>query len=228
MLAADGGMDGHLDDYAVEVPISALEHYSYCPRQCALIHVEQTYDENQFTIRGRLAHERVDSGEGRSTRGVREFRALSLWSDRYGLIGKADLVELRDSGPFPIEYKVGRRRGPHAEVQLCAQALCLEEMFGRSVEAGALYFRAERRRYPIVFDGALRRRTVDVVEAVREQIMRQEVPEAPNDHRCPNCSLINACLPSVVSASSLARQMQRDLFRPQPLPRSETRGVVDA
>lgn len=215
-------------DERVDVPISAIEHYSYCPRQCALIHVEQTYDENQFTIRGKLAHERVDRGEDRSTRGIREWRALPLWSDQYGLIGKADLVEVRDGRLFPVEYKVGRRRGPHADLQLCAQALCLEEMFGQPVEAGALYFRAERRRYPVALDRSLRQRTLEVVEAIRRQFTRQEVPGAPNDQRCPNCSLINACLPSLVAASSRLVQAQRDLFRPQPLPRSDSRGDPDA
>ncbi|HEY8489746.1 MAG TPA: Dna2/Cas4 domain-containing protein, partial [Dehalococcoidia bacterium] len=95
----------------VEVPIGALEHYSYCPRQCALIHVEQTFDENQFTIRGRLAHERVDRG-GETERGdVRVLRGVPLWSDRLRLRGRADVVELRPEGPYPVEYKVGRRRG---------------------------------------------------------------------------------------------------------------------
>ncbi|MCK9485485.1 MAG: CRISPR-associated protein Cas4 [Dehalococcoidia bacterium] len=204
-------------DDRVDVPISAIEHFSYCPRQCALIHVEQTYEENQFTIRGRIAHERVDSGEQRSTRGVREVRALSLWSDRYGLVGKADLVEFRDGRPFPVEYKVGRRRGVHAALQLCAQAICLEEMFGGSVEAGALYFRAERQRYHVPIDAPLRQQTLEIVEAVRQQVARRTVPEAPNDQRCRHCSLINACLPSLVASSSRLRRAQRDLFRPQPL-----------
>ena len=90
------------------VPISALEHFSYCPRQCALIHVEQTFDENVFTVRGRLSHERADLGETTAPRGVRQLRALPLWSDEYGLIGKADVVELHPEGPVPVEYKVGR------------------------------------------------------------------------------------------------------------------------
>ena len=203
-------------DDRLDVPISALEHYSYCPRQCALIHVEQTFDENQFTIRGRIAHERVDAGEDRSTRGVRTLRSIPLWSDQYGLVGRSDVVEMRESGPFPVEYKVGRRRATHADVQLCAQALCLEEMLGKPVTRGALYFREERKRYDVDLDAALRSRTLAVVDAVRRQLTLQQVPEAPNDERCPNCSLINACLPTVVAESRRHERYRRDLFSPAP------------
>lgn len=201
----------------LDVPISALEHYSYCPRQCALIHVEQTFDENQFTIRGRLAHERVDSGEDRRIRGAQTLRSIPLWSDKHGLVGRSDVVELRQAGPFPVEFKVGRRRGIHADLQLCAQALCLEEMLGSPVRTGALYFRSERKRYDVTFDDMLRARTAATIEAVREQLMRQLVPEAPNDRRCPNCSLVNACLPSVVGETRRMRGYQSELFRPLPL-----------
>ncbi|MCK9497210.1 MAG: CRISPR-associated protein Cas4, partial [Dehalococcoidia bacterium] len=173
-------------------------------------------------IRGRIAHERVDSGEDRSTRGTRSLRALPLWSDEHGLIGKADVVEIHDDVPFPVEYKVGRRSAhpvtgeAHADLQLCAQALCLEEMFGVTVPAGAVYSRAERRRYPVRFDASLRNRTLDAIEGVREQLARQIVPDAPNDKRCPNCSLVNACLPSVVGARR-RRTDSHQLFVPQPL-----------
>src|SRR2546421_12437828 len=99
--------EGVFDVDEIEVPVSALEHYSYCPRQCALIHVEQTFDENVYTIRGRLAHERVDAGDDTIRQGVRVMRGIPLWSERLGLRGKADLVEFRADGPYPVEYKVG-------------------------------------------------------------------------------------------------------------------------
>jgi CRISPR-associated exonuclease Cas4 len=201
-------------DAEIDVPISALEHYSYCPRQCALIHVEQTFDENQFTIRGQIAHERVDSGEDRSLRGVRTVRGIPLWSEQLGLQGKADLVEFREDGPYPVEYKVGRRRSEHADLQLCAQALCLEEMLATSVPRGAVFHHAERRRYEVEFDARLRARTVEVIGAIREQLRRQELPPAPNDARCPNCSLVNACLPSVIGERARMRGLQGALFRP--------------
>jgi CRISPR-associated exonuclease Cas4 len=201
----------------VEVPIGALEHYSYCPRQCALIHVEQTFDENQFTIRGRLAHERVDREEETIRGGIRVLRGVPLWSDRLRLRGRADVVELRADGPYPVEYKVGRRRGIHADIQLCGQALCLEEMFGTQVRAGAVFHYALRRRYEVIFDTALRNRTMAVIEATRELLRTQALPPAPNDRRCPNCSLMNACLPSVVGEQARLRGLQGALFRPLEL-----------
>ena len=123
----------------VDVPISAIEHFSYCPRQCALIHVEQTYHENVYTIRGSLAHQRVESAETTVEHGIRVVREIPLWSERYRLRGKSDAVEFRRAGPFPVEYKVGRPHGIHADLQLCAQALCLEEMLGVGVPVGAIY-----------------------------------------------------------------------------------------
>jgi CRISPR-associated exonuclease Cas4 len=134
---------------SIEVPISAIEHYSYCPRQCALIHVEQVFEENVFTIRGRLAHERVEQGEETSASGVRVFRDVPLWSERLGLRGKADVVEMRPEGPYPVEYKVGKRHGAHADLQLCAQALCLEEMLASTVERGAIFLADDARAFRI-------------------------------------------------------------------------------
>src|ERR671921_686889 len=118
------------------VLISALEHYSYCPRQCALIHVERVFDENVFTLRGRRAHERADAPNTTGENGVRIERALPLWSDELGLNGRADVVEFpADGGIVPVEYKHGpRRERKHDDLQLCAQALCLEEMLGARVE----------------------------------------------------------------------------------------------
>jgi CRISPR-associated exonuclease Cas4 len=206
--------DEYADDDAVEVPISAIEHYSYCPRQCALIHVEQTWDENQFTIRGRIAHERVDSGVDAALRDVRVVRGVPLWSERLGLRGKADLIEMRAEGPYPVEYKVGKRHGSHADLQLCAQALCLEEMLGRPVPRGAIFYHATRRRHEVVFTDELRERTVDTVARIRAVLREQLLPPAPNDARCPNCSLLTACLPSVVGETPRLRGLQGSLFRP--------------
>ena len=207
-----GGQPGAEMD--ILVPISALEHFSYCPRQCALIHVEQTFDENVFTVRGRLSHERADLGETTTPRGVRQLRALPLWSDEYGLIGKADVVELHPEGPVPVEYKVGRVTGGHAALQLCAQALCLEEMFGAPVPVGALYSHATKRRVRVAIDEELRERTLAAVSAVRSLLSEQQLPAPVNDSRCPDCSLINACLPAVVGETPRVRGYQGALFRP--------------
>jgi CRISPR-associated exonuclease Cas4 len=129
------------EEGAEPVMISALEHYSYCPRQCALIHIEQTFDENIYTLRGHLAHERVDQTTSRNEDAVRVERGLPLWSKHLGLVGRADVVEFYDENPYPVEYKQGQRRDWQFEaIQLCAQALCLEEMFGLAVPKGAIYY----------------------------------------------------------------------------------------
>lgn len=198
----------------VDVPISAIEHFSYCPRQCALIHVEQTYDENVYTIRGSLAHQRVDAGEPTMEGGVRVVRDIPLWSDALGLRGKADAVEFRANAPYPVEYKVGRQRGIHADLQLCAQALCLEEMLSVAVPVGAIYHHAIRSRREVEFTPALRVRVIEVVEQIRDILTRQIVPTAPNDRRCPSCSLVASCMPAVVAEPDRIRGLQGALFQP--------------
>lgn len=205
------------------VLVSAIEHYSYCPRQCALIHVEQVFEDNVYTVRGELAHERVDEGDPSVMEGVRVARGIVLWSNRLGLFGKADVVEFRPEGPYPVEYKVGRRHGAHSDYQLCAQALCLEEMLGVAAPRGAIFYRAARRRHEVVFDDALRQRTVEVIQGVRAMLRAERLPEAPNDARCPNCSLGDVCLPAVVAERSRLRGLQGALFHPyeaQPESRS--------
>lgn len=204
------------------MPISAIEHYSYCPRQCALIHVEQTYEENVYTVRGKLAHERVDEGRAENRPGIRVTRGLHLWSERLGLRGKADVVEFQPGRPpFPVEYKVGRRRGPHADLQLCAQALCLEEMLETSVPEGAIYSHAERRRYRVGFGDELRQDTVRLVGEIRAQLRQQHLPPAVDDARCPPCSLVHACLPKVSAHPARLRGLQGALFRPLAAPAAD-------
>jgi len=183
------------------VPISALQHYRYCPRQCALIHVEQTYDENLYTLRGNRAHTRVDETHSELVEGVRRETSLPIWSDRYGLTGRADVVEFQGDGtPYPIEHKVGKRKARDAdEVQLCAQAICLEEMFGVSVPEGALYYRASRRRRTVPLDGPIRSITFETIEAVHDLLEQHRTPAPVADERCPKCSLNESCMPDTVS-----------------------------
>ncbi len=199
------------------VPISAIEHWSYCPRQCALIHVEQTFDENLYTIRGRLAHERVDSGEDEVDGDLVVLRALPLWSDRHGLVGKADVVEMRPSGPYPVEYKVGPPHSHHADLQLCAQALCLEEMTGSKVPRGATYHHATRRRREVVFSRALRDATIAITGEIRKMLDFQEVPAPVADSRCRSCSLADSCQPTAMHDLDARRRWDSGLFRPLPL-----------
>lgn len=198
----------------VIVPISALEHWSYCRRQCALIHVEQVFEDNVFTIRGHLAHERIDRGEDTAEEGVPFRRAVPLWSDRYRLRGRADLVEFRSQGPYPVEYKVGRRGGSHPDLQLCAQALCIEEMLGVAVPLGAVFHRATARRREVALDTKLRGRTLEAIEDIRSILCDERLPAARNDARCPNCSLLHVCLPQVVGEQDRLSGLQGALFRP--------------
>ena len=205
------------EDGAREPPepvlISALQHWSYCPRQCGLIHLEQTFDENLYTLRGKHAHARVDRPGNEARRGARVERGLPLWSRRLGLTGKADTVEFVDGVPYPVEYKVGARKaGGHDELQLCAQALCLEEMLGVAVPRGALYYHASRTRHEVHFDAALQSRVDEAVTAVRRMLDRGVLPPAPNDARCPKCSLIESCLPGVVGGDAAGERYRALLF----------------
>ena len=200
-----------------EVPISAVEHFSYCPRQCGLIHLDRVFEENVFTVLGRLNHEKVDSGEETVRLGIRTVRSIPLWSHRWGLYGKSDLVEFGPDGPYPVEYKLGERRGDHAALQLCAQALCLEEMLGQPVQRGSIYYSGTRRRREVSFDNALRERTITAIRGVREMLSGERLPPPANDARCPNCSLVDACVPSVVGNPARLRGMQGALFRPLEL-----------
>jgi CRISPR-associated exonuclease Cas4 len=202
------------DQERILVPISALEHWSYCPRQCALIHLEQTFDENLYTIRGRLAHERVDSGEADVEDGVPALRALPLFSDRLGLIGKADLVELRATGPYPVEYKSGPPIGVHADIQVCAQALCLEDMTEQDVGRGAVFHVSTRRRREVVFDAALRALTIATTAAVRGMLEELTLPPPANDARCRSCSLNDSCQPAVISDGPIRMRRDAELFHP--------------
>lgn len=198
------------------VLISALEHFSYCPRQCALIHVERIFDENVFTLRGRRAHERADEAHTTLENGVRVERALPLWSDRLGLQGKGDVVEFHGDGRVvPVEYKHGaRRERRHDDLQLCAQALCLEEMLDVPVHHGAIYSIQTRRRREVAFDEPLRADTCAAIEDVRALHKNTgPLPAAVNDKRCPKCSLIDACLPATVVAARHSR-LAATLFVP--------------
>ncbi len=194
------------------VLISAIEHWSYCPRQCGLIHIEQVFDENLFTMRGRAAHERADQAQGVEEEGRRIERALPLWCDRLGLQGKADVVEFWPDGSIlPVEYKHGPRREKiHDDMQLCAQALCLEEMFGVSVNRGAMYYFSSRRRREVEIDDELRAATEVVIAAIRESNRTGVLAPPVDDARCPNCSLIDACAPSVITA--IAGRKWKGLF----------------
>lgn len=187
------------------IPVSALQHYTYCRRQCALIHVDRQWEENLFTLRGRQAHRRVDEETGEWDGEVRIERAVPIWSDRLGLVGKTDVVEFHPDGTlYPVEYKRGpRREGHHDDIQLCAQALCLEEMLGVAIPLGAVYHVKSRRRREVVLDVALRERTEAAVVAVRELLAQPALPSPVEDRTlCRACSLIEVCMPDVAPVAA--------------------------
>ncbi|MFV9510189.1 CRISPR-associated protein Cas4 [Tepidibacillus sp. LV47] len=194
------------------IMLSALQHYVYCPRQCALIHLEQTFEENVFTLRGNRVHERVDTPDGEQLPDRRVERALPIWSERLGIIGRADCVEfLSDGTPYPVEYKVGKRKSKQADkVQLCAQALCLEEMFGVPVPKGALYYYQSRRRLEVEMTKSLRNLVEQTVNHVREMLQKQHLPSPVADVRCRDCSLQEACLPQVSASLNISAWLSED------------------
>lgn len=193
-----------IDDEDDLIPISALQHYLYCPRQCALIHIERLWAENRQTAEGRLLHDRADTPRIERRHGVRTITAMPLSSAELGIVGVADVVEFRleqnSEHPSPVEYKRGRSKAHRAdEVQLCAQALCLEAMFGCRVEEGALFYGQTRRREAVAFDDELRRLTLDTIRATGQMIRSGLTPFANYQaKRCDACSLIELCQPQLL------------------------------
>ena len=185
-------------DEAEIVQISALEHFVYCARQCALIHVDGLWFDNEHTIRGAAGHHRADTANDRFERGVQVLRHLPLWSERHGLAGRADAVSVDAQGHMvPVEYKIGGRHGDAASLQVCAQALCLEEMFSVEVALGYVWFAANRRRTSVAIDQELRVRTISAVRAIRAMQHSSILPTAVDDARCDHCQFADHCLPSI-------------------------------
>ncbi len=190
------------------IALSALQHHLFCSRQCALIHVEQAWSENALTAEGRLLHERTSEPGHEVRRGVRVATAMPLVSRRLGVSGIADLVELHpiDGGgwqPLPVEYKRGKPKSYRAdEVQLCAQGIALEEMFGLPVPEGVLFYGETRRRTDIAFDSGLRQLTADVAAEARAMIASGTTPPAIYDRaKCRACSLAELCRPKAFEKS---------------------------
>jgi CRISPR-associated exonuclease Cas4 len=203
--AAPPGRSGWDDD---PIPISALQHALYCLRQCALIHLDRAWAENRLTAEGRVLHEAADTTATRRRHGVRTATALPIACRRLGIAGIADVVEFhadeRGETPFPVEYKRGRPKLHRAdEVQLCAQALCLEEMSGVPVPKGALFYGETRRRLAIHFNTELRRLTEETISTVRALLGAGTLPTAVYEPRkCRACSLIDICRPKVAGRSA--------------------------
>ncbi len=190
--------------------ISALQHLLFCERQCALIHIEGLWAENRFTVEGTHLHRKAHDGPNDTHTGVRIVRGLALRSFRLGLVGVADVVEFRSmqggpAVPFPVEYKRGRPKSHEADrVQLCAQALCLEEMLGVAIPAGALYYGKTRRRRAVKFDGTLRQLTEHTCQRLHALMASGKTPRAMREPKCSRCSLYELCLPHAMNVRRTA------------------------
>lgn len=218
------------DDF---IHISALQHYVFCPRQCALIHVEDVWQENVFTVRGSILHEKVHSDTYETRGTLKTVRALRIHSFRLGLIGRADVVEFRRSTDgsdvpevLPVEFKSGQPKDDISDkVQLCAQALCLEEMLNTRVKGGAFFYGRTRRRVQVEIDEELREQTEDTIAAVQDLVSRKHVPTFDELicnsgmpatrylEKCRHCSLYDVCQPRAMNERKLQEYL-RTLYTP--------------
>jgi len=184
--------------------LSALQHLLFCPRQCALIHIEQLWSENRLTAEGRILHERVHTAARESRRKIRVEFDLPIRSFTLGISGRADVVEFhqKENGiwqPFPVEYKRGRPKGDDSDrVQLCAQAMCLEEMLNVSVPKGALFYGKKQRRMEVALDASLRRKTTETATALHGLFESAVTPPPVYSRRCERCSFVDLCLPKIL------------------------------
>ncbi len=215
-----------------KIPLSALNQFLFCPRRAALIHIEGIFKDNHHTLRGDIVHEHADLAGYDVVKGVTLLRALPVWSERLGLSGKCDIVEAVGASPDlksqivdlklggiaalrPVEFKLGKRRQwANDDVQLCAQALCLEEMFGLAIPRGAVFHADSKRRREVEFTTELRQATEHAIgklhALLRESTAR--VPPAVFKPACEECSLFDLCLPQATCAESRAKRLARQVF----------------
>jgi CRISPR-associated exonuclease Cas4 len=183
------------------LPISGIQHLLFCPRQCSLIHVERVWKENLFTIEGHILHKRVHESDIEVSSSSRIERGIPMRSLVYGLIGKADVVEFhyKDGklvNVVPVEYKRGRPKKDYIdEAQLCAQALCLEEMLGIPISHAFLFYGKNRRRTKVYFDDILRKNTIKAITNYHRIINSRETPKPVYTSKCRRCSLYELCMP---------------------------------
>jgi CRISPR-associated exonuclease Cas4 len=202
------------------LPISALQHLAFCERQCALIHVERQWEENQRTAEGRVLHEHVDEGYRAYQRGMKQFAGVYVQARQLGIAGRLDVLELIKTADapdtcrslgisgrwelHPVEFKRGKPKQHDSDrVQLCAQALCLEEMTALEVVAGSLFYGEIRRRDEVVFDKPLRERTRQLIARLREMFSEQLLPPAVWHRHCRACSLLEVCQPKIVNGARI-------------------------
>lgn len=193
------------DDF---IMISSLQHYIFCPRQCGLIHIDDVWQENLFTVRGEILHEKVDTDSYETRGDIKTVRGLRIHSFKYGLVGRCDVVEFRQTKNgkeiLPVEFKAGEPKEDISDkVQLCAQVFCLEEMLNIKITKAAFFYGKIRRRNVVDLDSELRNQTEQVIENVRKIISEKNVPIVEYTSKCRNCSLINICQPKALNNKKL-------------------------
>lgn len=212
------------DDF---IMISALQHYIFCPRQCGLIYIDDVWQDNLFTVRGEILHEKVDTDTYETRGDIKTVRGLRIHSYKYGLAGRCDVVEFkvvntqedsRLSGNdikevIPVEFKAGEPKDDISDkVQLCAQVLCLEEMLNVEISKAAFFYGKIRRRFIVDITNELREQTVEIINKVRELVESRKVPVIEYSSKCRNCSLINVCQPKAMNNKKLRKYIQ-ELFQ---------------
>ena len=204
-----------MNEIADPINVSALNQYTYCPRRCGLIYLESEFSNNIHTARGNAEHERVDqSGYVTTREGARAEYALPVWAEQLGLIGKCDVVEFwPDGNIYPVEYKHGaRKKRLSDDLQLVAQAMCLEEMFSATIAHGAIYHHTSRRRREVTISPELRQQVEETVAAIRAMLASGKLPPPVNDARCKECSLNDICQPEVLAETVGQRALLAELF----------------
>lgn len=198
------------DDF---IMISALQHYIFCPRQCGLIHIDDVWQDNLFTLRGEILHEKVDTDSFETRGDIKTVRGLRIHSYKYGLVGRCDVVEFKDTSNgkeiLPVEFKAGEPKEDISDkVQLCAQVLCLEEMLNVEISKAAFFYGKIRRRNIIAITEELRKQTEEVISKVRELVDSKTVPKIEYSSKCRNCSLISICQPKALNKKRLNLYIQ--------------------
>jgi CRISPR-associated exonuclease Cas4 len=208
------------------IQISGLQHLAFCKRQWALIHIDQEWEENFLTAEGRNLHERVDEGYQEFRKGLRQYSGLYVKSLKLGIYGRTDLIEAikSDNCPtnsiqmlglkgkwtlFPVEFKRGKPKNHEADmIQLCAQALCLEEMTNTPIESGAIFYWQIRKRIEVEFDSCLRQKTIQIIELAHDLMELGQIPAAEYGNHCRSCSLLEICLPRKLDSAKLKKYRQ--------------------
>jgi CRISPR-associated exonuclease Cas4 len=197
------------------IAVSALNQYAYCPRRCALIFMDCEFEDNIHTVRGTAEHDRADQTfHVCDAAGVRLEYALPIWSQRLGLSGRCDVVEFHPDGKvYPVEYKHGKKRQwLNDDLQLAAQALCLEEMFNLTIERGAIFHKSSMHRREVEITSELRRQVEVTTDVIHLMLESNKLPSPINNQRCPECSLKDICLPAVIAEQERSRKAARELF----------------